>query len=55
MLGMGKVSAIDTETGKKSFAIEKSPKGLLKLLYLDEELRITKGNRGTVLVCQREV
>ncbi len=55
MLGMGKVSAIDTETGKKSFAIKKSPKGLVKLLYLDEELRITKGNRETVLVCQREV
>ncbi len=55
MLGMGKVSAIDPETGKKSFAIKKSPKGLLKLLYLDEELRITKGNRETVLVCQREV
>ncbi len=55
MFGIGKVSAIDTETGKKSFAIKKSPKGLLKLLYLDEELRITKGNRGTVLVCQREV
>ena len=54
MFGIGKVSAIDTETGKKSFAIKKSPKGLLKLLYLDEELRITKGNRGTVLVCQRE-
>ena len=55
MLGIGQVSAIDPETGKKSFAIKKSPKGLLKLLYLDEELRITKGNRGTVLVCQREV
>ena len=55
MLGMGKVSAIDPETGKKSLAIKKSPKGLLKLLYLDEELRITKGNRETVLVCQREV
>ena len=55
MFGMGKVSAIDTETGKQTFAIKKSPKGLLKLLYLDEELRITKGNRETVLVCQREV
>lgn len=55
MFGIGKVSAIDPNTGKQSFAIDKSPKGRLKLLYLDEELRITKGNKETVLVCQREV
>ncbi|MGK7898945.1 MAG: PAP/fibrillin family protein [Xenococcus sp. (in: cyanobacteria)] len=55
MLGIGKVSEINPETGKQSFPIKKSPKGLLKLLYLDEELRITKGNRETVLVCQRQV
>lgn len=54
MFGMGKVSAIDSETGKKSFAIKQSPQGKLKLIYLDEELRITQGNRETVLVCQRE-
>ena len=55
MFGMGRVSAINTETGKKSFAIKKSPKGQLKLLYLDEDLRITKGNQETVLVCQKEI
>lgn len=55
MFGIGEVSAIDSETGKQSFAINKSPKGKLKLLYLDEELRITQGNRESVLVCQREV
>ncbi len=55
MFGMGKVSEINPATGKQSFPIKKSPKGLLKLLYLDEELRITKGNRETVLVCQRQV
>ena len=55
MFGMGKVSKINPETGKQSFPIKKSPKGLLNLLYLDEELRITKGNRETVLVCQRQV
>ena len=54
MFGIGKVSAIDPDTGKQSFAIDKSPIGKLNLLYLDEELRITKGNRETVLVCQRE-
>lgn len=55
MFGIGKVSAIDPATGKQSFTINKSPKGKLKLLYLDEELRITRGNRETILVCKREV
>lgn len=55
MFGMSKVSAIEPKTGKQSFAINKSPKGKLKLLYLDEELRITRGNRESVLVCQRQV
>ncbi|ELS05612.1 PAP_fibrillin [Xenococcus sp. PCC 7305] len=55
MFGMGQVSAIDSVTGIKHFEIKKSPKGLLKLIYLDDELRITKGNRETVLVCQRQV
>ncbi len=55
MFGMSKVSEIDPQTGKRVFMMKKSPQGILKLLYLDEELRITKGNRGTVLVCQREV
>ncbi len=49
------VAAIDTQTGKRVFEMKKSPKGILKLLYLDDELRITRGNRGTVLACQRQV
>lgn len=53
MFGIGKVFDLDTQTGKKAFTMKKSPKGDLKILYLDEELRITKGNRETVLVCQR--
>ena len=54
MFGIGKVSAIDPNTGKQSFAIDRSPIGKLKLLYLDEELRIVRGKREAVLVCQRE-
>ncbi len=54
MFAITPVSNIDRKTGKRSFRMKKSPKGLLKILYLDEELRITKGNRETVLVCQRE-
>ncbi len=55
MFGISKASEIDPPTGKRVFTMNKSPKGVLKLLYLDDELRITKGNRGTVLVCQRQV
>ena len=55
MFGISKASEIDTQTGKRIFTMKKSPKGILKLLYLDDELRITRGNRGTVLICQRQV
>ena len=55
MFGITKASNIDSQTGKKAFSMKKSPKGILKILYLDDELRITKGNRETVLVCQRQV
>jgi PAP_fibrillin len=54
MFGIKKASEMNFETGKRSFVMNKSPKGLLKILYLDEELRITKGNRETILVCQRQ-
>ncbi|EAW34960.1 PAP/fibrillin family protein [Lyngbya sp. PCC 8106] len=33
--------------------MKKSPKGSLEVLDLDEELRITRGNRGTITVCER--
>jgi hypothetical protein len=54
MFGIERVSDIETQTGRQTFAMNKSPKGKLKLLYLDEELRITKGNRETVLICKRQ-
>jgi hypothetical protein len=55
MFGIKKASEMNLETGKRSFVMNKSPKGSLKILYLDDELRITKGNRETILVCQRQV
>jgi hypothetical protein len=54
MFGIDRVSDIETQTGRQTFAMNKPPKGKLKLLYLDEELRITKGNRETVLICKRQ-
>ena len=53
MFGLKLPEAIDKETGKVSFAMTKSPQGSLKLIYLDEELRITRGNRETIVICER--
>jgi hypothetical protein len=44
---------MDAETGRIEFQMKRSPKGALDILYLDEELRITKGQKETVLVCDR--
>jgi hypothetical protein len=55
MFGITKVSDIDSQTGKRAFVMKKSPQGILKVLYLDDELRITRGNREFVLICQRQL
>ena len=53
MFGFVPPQGMDPETGEVKFKMRRSPKGKLQILYLDEELRITKGHRGTVLVCDR--
>lgn len=53
MFGIVPPQEMDRTTGRVSFKMKRSPKGKLELLYLDEELRITRGERGTVLVCER--
>ncbi|MUG97327.1 fimbrial protein [Scytonema sp. UIC 10036] len=55
MFGIVSSGAMNPENGEISFTMKRSPKGRLEILYLDEELRITRGvERGTVLVCQRQ-
>ncbi len=54
MFGLVAPEAMNPETGEISFIMKRSPKGRLEILYLDEELRITRGERGTVLVCERQ-
>lgn len=55
MFGIVPPQGMDNTTGRVSFKMQKSPKGKHEILYLDEELRITKGRqRGTVLVCERQ-
>jgi PAP_fibrillin len=54
IFGLVSPQAMNPETGEVSFTMKRSPKGRLEILYLDEELRITRGERGTVLVCERQ-
>lgn len=54
MFGLVPPQGMEQETGKISFKMQRPPKGKLSILYLDEELRITRGNRGTVLVTERQ-
>eukprot|EP00959_Pyramimonas_sp_CCMP1952_P459203 9477879-Pyramimonas_sp.AAC.1 len=38
------------ERGIARYTMEKAPKGYLDMLYLDESMRVSKGNRGTVII-----
>ncbi|WP_107669939.1 PAP/fibrillin family protein [Cyanothece sp. BG0011] len=55
MFGLVPPKAMNEETGEIYFQMKRSPKGKLKILYLDEEIRITLGEKGTILVCERSV
>ena len=35
------------------YAMTKAPTGFLDVIFLDDELRITRGNRGSLVVCER--
>ena len=58
MFGLAQPEGMNPETGEVSFSMRRSPKGQLEIIYLDEELRITRGKRGkkngTILVCERK-
>lgn len=53
MFGVVPPKELAADTGRVEFQLKRSPKGTLSVLYLDEELRITKGQRETVLICER--
>lgn len=53
MFGITKPTTIDSQTGKTSFVMQRSPKGILKMIYLDEELRITQGRKEKLMICER--
>ena len=53
LLGLTLPSDDDQLKHSFHFDMKRSPVGYLDVLYLDEDLRITKGNRGTVVVVER--
>jgi hypothetical protein len=54
IFGLVPSQSMNPKTGEISFTMQRSPKGKLEIIYLDEELRITRGNKETVLVCERQ-
>jgi hypothetical protein len=53
LFGLESSQGMEPKTGVVQFQMQRSPRGKLRILYLDEELRIIKGSRGTVLVFER--
>jgi hypothetical protein len=43
------------EDNSFSFEMKRAPRGYYDVLYLDEEIRISRGNRGTIVIMRREV
>ncbi len=54
MFGLVKPDGMNPETGQIEFKMTRSPNGKLDVLFLDNELRITRGQKETVLICERQ-
>lgn len=39
--------------GELSYEMKRSPKGYLDVIYLDEEMRVTRGQQGALVVVDR--
>jgi hypothetical protein len=54
IFGLGKPQTIDPQTGRAEFAMPRSPKGRLNILYLDDTLRIMQSQKEqTLMICER--
>lgn len=53
IFGLVPPTGMDRNTGRIEFQMRRSPKGSLTILYLDDELRITRGQKETILICER--
>ena len=43
-----------SSTGAFSYEMTRAPKGHLDVLFHDEELRVTRGNRGSIVIAERQ-
>lgn len=53
MFGLVPPDGMNPDTGELAFTMTRSPKGKLRILYLDEDMRITTGEKESFLVCDR--
>ena len=52
MMGLVKPTELSDGDAMR-YEMNKAPKGYLDVIFLDDELRITRGNRGSLVVCER--
>eukprot|EP00965_Chrysotila_dentata_P182432 6023830-Pleurochrysis_carterae.AAC.2 len=52
LLGLQPPGPMD-EDGSMSYSMSRSPKGFLEVLFVDDELRITRGNKGSLVIAER--
>jgi hypothetical protein len=50
---MGLIPPVDDESLTQTYRIERPISGYLDILYMNDDLRISRGNRGTVVVVER--
>lgn len=53
MMGLKRPGSV-ADDGSMRYEMTKAPHGYTDILFMDEELRITKGNRGTIVVVDRD-
>mmetsp|Transcript_10060 Transcript_10060/g.25950 ORF Transcript_10060/g.25950 Transcript_10060/m.25950 type:complete len:324 (-) Transcript_10060:104-1075(-) len=44
----------DMTTGVQRFSMNRAPQGWLDVIFMDDELRVTRGNRGSIVAVQRK-
>jgi len=53
MMGLEPPTAMATESGVMAYSMSRAPEGWLDVIFLDDEWRITRGNRGSVVIAER--
>eukprot|EP00951_Prasinocladus_malaysianus_P009611 scaffold70108_cov49-Prasinocladus_malaysianus.AAC.3 len=55
LLGIDKpLGGADQASGTQEFSMNRAPQGWLDVIFMDEDLRVTRGNRGSIVAVQRK-